>query len=250
MKNFLTDILKTLFGLYAVLFVILSLFIVIPCYLVVFTLFPAEKTTYLPYKISRFWARLLFIGFFIRVKIKNQELIDKNQVYVFVCNHRSQLDIPLFAVACKNSFKFLSKIEVTRIPFIGYVVKKLYLTVDRKDKEDRARSFEKMKDSLLKEKIGVVLFPEGTRNRTNAPLIDFKDGAFRLAIDTQLPLAVLTIINSGDFSPANKFLQLQPGTLKAKWTEPISTKGMTLEDVPRLKEMVRQILIKGLEEKF
>lgn len=175
------------------------------------------------------------------------EFIKPGQSYVFVCNHRSQLDIPLFARACVNTFRFLSKEEVTKIPLIGYVVKRLYITVDRKNKEDRAKSFIKMQDSLLKEKISMVIFPEGTRNRTSEPLIDFKDGAFRLAIDTQLPIAVLTILNSAEFSPANKFMQLKPGTLKAIWTEPISTINMTPEDVPRLKEQVKQRILEVLK---
>jgi len=175
------------------------------------------------------------------------ELIKPGQPYVFVCNHRSQLDIPLFAIACRNTFRFLSKIEVIKIPLIGYVVKRLYITVDRKSKEDRAMSFIRMQDSLLKEKISIVIFPEGTRNRTNEPLIDFKDGAFRLAIDTKLPIAVLTILNSWEFSPTNRFMQLKPGTLKAAWTEPISTINMTPGDVPRLKEQVRQRILEVLD---
>ena len=175
-------------------------------------------------------------------------LIKPEQQYVFVCNHRSQLDIPLFAIACKNTLRFLSKIEVTRLPLIGYVVKRLYITVDRKSKEDRAKSVLRMQDSLLKEKISVVLFPEGTRNRTSEPLIDFKDGAFRLAIDTQLPIAILTIFNSGEFSPANKFMQLKPGTLKASWTEPIPTENMTQDDIPRLKERVRERILEVLKQ--
>jgi 1-acyl-sn-glycerol-3-phosphate acyltransferase len=249
LKNFIADIFKTLFAFYAVLFVVVTAFIVIPCYIVIFTTFSAEKAPHSAHKMSRFWARLLFMGFFIRVKVKGKELIDKNQVYVFVCNHRSQLDIPLFACACENTFRFLAKIEVTKVPFFGYVVKKLYLTVDRKSKEDRVASIQRMKDSMQKEKIAVLLYPEGTRNRTDAPLLDFKDGAFRMAIETQLPIAVLTILNSADFSPVNKF-QLRPGTIKAQWSEPIITKGMTLDDVPKLREEVRQRLLKGLEEKF
>lgn len=237
----------TLFGLYAVLIVILSFFIVIPCYVIVFSFMAPDKAPFQAHKISRFWAGFLFTCFFIRVDIKGKDLIRPEQPYVFVCNHRSQLDIPLFARACVNTFRFLSKIEVTKIPLIGYVVKRLYITVDRKSKEDRAKSVVKMQESLLREKISVVLFPEGTRNRTAAPLIDFKDGAFRLAIDTQLPIATLVILNSGSFSPANKFLQLKPGTLKAIWTEPISTKGMVPQDVPRLKAKVREEILKVLE---
>ena len=239
--------LMTLFGLYAVLIVILSFFIVIPCYVIIFSFMSKNKAPIQGHKVSRFWASFLFACFFIRLDIKGRELINPKQPYVFVCNHRSQLDIPLFARACVNTFRFLSKEEVTKIPLIGYVVKRLYITVDRKSKEDRAKSIVKMQDSLLKEKISVVLFPEGTRNRTSEPLIDFKDGAFRLAIDTKLPIAVLTILNSGSFSPANKFMQLKPGTLKAVWTEPIATDMMTSDDVPRLKEQIRQRILRVLD---
>lgn len=248
--NFISGIFKTLFGIYAIFIVIISHLIVMPCYLIIFSTFPPNTAPHAAHKVSRFWAEFLFVCFLIRVDVKGREHIDKNQTYVFVCNHRSQLDIPLFARACRNTFRFLSKIEVARIPVLGYVVKKLYITVDRKSKEDRIKSIERMKDSLIREKISVVLFPEGTRNRTDAPLLDFKDGAFRLAIDTQLPIAVLTILNSGNFAPANKFMQLRPGTLKALWSKPIETKGMTQSDIPRLKDEVRKRLLDGLQQSF
>lgn len=238
----------TLFGLYAVLVIILSFFIVIPSYFFVFWFVPADKAPFQAHKISRFWAGFLLTFYFIRVDVKGRELIKPEQPYVFICNHRSQLDIPLFARACVNTFRFLSKIEVTKIPLMGYIVGRIYITVDRKSKEDRAKSIIKMQDSLLKEKISVVLFPEGTRNRTPEPLIPFKDGAFRLAVDTQLPIATLVILNSASFSPANKFMQLKPGTLKAVWIEPISTINMTPADIPRLKEEVRQRILQTLQQ--
>jgi 1-acyl-sn-glycerol-3-phosphate acyltransferase len=237
---------KSIFAVYAIIIVILSCLIVLPIYLIIFNFYPKDKAPFVAHKVSRFWAKFLFTLFFIRVIIKGKELIKPEQAYVFVCNHSSQLDIPLFAMACVNAFRFLSKIEVTKIPVMGYVVKKLYITVDRSDKDDRVKSIERMKDSLLREKISVVLFPEGTRNRTNHPLIDFKDGAFRLAIDSQLPMAVLTILNTKDFIPANKF-ELKPGTVRAIWSEPIPTVGMTPSDLPALKEKVRNILLKNLE---
>ncbi len=104
-----------------------------------------------------------------------------------------------------------------------------------------------MKHSLLQEKISVILFPEGTRNRSQEPLLNFKDGAFRLAIETQLPIAVLTIFNTADFLPADAF-EMKPGTVCAIWDEPIETKGLTMEDVPALKEKVRNILSGNIEQ--
>ena len=237
--------LKALFGIYAIIVFILSHIIVIPCYLVIFNFMGKNRAPRVAHKVSRFWARLLFTFFFIRTDITGKDLIDSEKVYVFVSNHRSQLDIPLFALACRNTFRFLSKAEVARIPLLGYVVKNLYIIVDRQDKADRIKSMAVMKDSLMTEKISVVLYPEGTRNRSTEPLLEFKDGAFRLAIETQLPVAALAIYNSGYFTPPNK-LQLQPGVLKADWCEPVATAGMTSEDVPRLKQEVRNRILEKL----
>ncbi len=227
------------------LIVALSHLIVIPAYFFVFIFLPEKSAPVNAHKVSRFWATLLFTCFFIRTDIKGKELINSNVAYIFISNHNSQLDIPLFARACSNTFRFLSKIEVTRIPLMGYIVKRIYITVDRKSREDRVKSVEKMKSSLLDERISVVLFPEGTRNRTDKPLLDFKDGAFRLAIDTQLPIAVLTILNTRDFLPATKF-EMKPGIIHATWSEPIETKGLTANDVPMLKEKVKELLLKNL----
>lgn len=246
--NILIHTLKALFGVYAVVIFILSHLITMPFYFIIFGFNSPRNITIKGHSISRFWAELLFIFYFIRVDIKKRELINPDQVYVFVSNHRSQLDILIFARACKNTFRFLSKVEITRIPLFGYMVKRLYIIVDRKRMDDRVKSFEKMKQSLLKDNISILIFPEGTRNRTKEPLIAFKNGAFRLAIETQLPIAPLAILNSGELLPPGKF-SLMPGILKAVWCEPVDTKGMTLDDIPRLKEMVRDKLVKELQIK-
>jgi 1-acyl-sn-glycerol-3-phosphate acyltransferase len=243
--NIFSKIGKSIFAVYAIIIVALSHLIIIPAYFFVFIFLPKKNTAVNAHKVSRFWAWLLFTFFFIRTNIKGKEYIDPNQAYVFVSNHSSQLDIPLFARACTNTFRFLSKIEVTRIPLIGYIVKRIYITVDRKDRRDKVRSVEKMKSSLLDDGVSIVLFPEGTRNRSERPLLDFKDGAFRLAVEAQLPIAVLTILNTREYLPANKF-EMKPGVVRAIWSEPIQTKGLTLDDIPKLKELVKEVLLKNL----
>ncbi|MEO6883984.1 MAG: lysophospholipid acyltransferase family protein [Bacteroidia bacterium] len=226
----------------------MSFVIIIPCYFFVFTFVPKKDAPYLGHKVSRFWAKFVYFFLLIRVKISGMEKINPSKTYVFIGNHQSQLDVPIYALACENTVRFLAKAELTKVPFLGYIIKKLYVSVDRNDRKDRSKSIEIMKRTL-NENISIFLCPEGTRNRTKEPLLDFKDGAFRLAIDAQIPLAVLTIIDSKKHHSPMRPLELLPGTIKAIWETPIETKGMTQDDLPALKEQARQLMLKNLLKK-
>ena len=185
--------------------------------------------------------------FFIRAKIFNKELIDPNQTYVFVANHLSFVDIPCYALSCRNTFRFLSKAELARIPVLGYIIRNLYITVNRSDKNDRSLSLKKMRQSL-EENISVFLCPEGTRNQSNEPLLPFKDGAFRLAIESGKPMAVLTLYNSNKLLNPARWFELAPGIVYGIWSEPIPTHDLREEDLEMLKSKVRNIMLKALED--
>jgi 1-acyl-sn-glycerol-3-phosphate acyltransferase len=241
--------LKTLFGLYAACMFALSLLIVTPCYLAIFLLASEKRAPHIAHRyISRSWAWMLFPIFFIRIKTKNKHFIDRKRTYVFVGNHRSQLDVPAYAQACPITIKFLAKEELTKIPLMGYIIRNLYITVNRKSAEDRKRSTDKMLESLSSG-VSIFLCPEGTRNKTNEPLLPFKDGAFRVAIASQLPLAVLTVKNTDKLLSPIRPVELSPGTIECIWSRPIETKGMTDKDMPRLKEMAAALMIESLQEK-
>ena len=230
--------LKIAFGCYAFLIFLLSLLVVFPLYFFVFKWSAPRHAPARAHRISRGWAQFLFTFFMIRYKVKNKHLIDPRKTYVFVANHRSMLDIPLFARSCKNTFRFLSKAELGKIPLLGYVIRNLYITVNRDSKHDRSRSIDAMRKTI-KKGISVFLCPEGTRNTTDKHLLPFKDGAFRLAIATQTPVAIITVFDSDKFlSPYT--IALRPGTIHAVWSEPVQTKGMGDGDVEKLKEMVIQ----------
>jgi 1-acyl-sn-glycerol-3-phosphate acyltransferase len=99
----------------------------------------------------------------------------------------------------------------------------------------------------LNDGISVFICPEGTRNKTDEPLLDFRDGAFRLAIESQLPLAILTVNNSGKLLSPKKPIELKPGVIECIWSEPIETKGMTMDDLQILKEKARERMSANLE---
>lgn len=99
---------------------------------------------------------------------------------------------------------------------------------------------ENMKRSL-REGISIYLFPEGTRNKTNEPLKNFYDGAFRLSLETGIPIVPMTIRNSKNL--LNGF-KLKPGTMECLWNEPIYP-GKE-DSIQSLKETVRLTMLKDL----
>lgn len=240
--------LRVLFGIYALLVFPGTLITTSILYAIIFLTLPSKKAPFVAHKLSRAWARTLMILFFMPVRVRNKHYIDPKKTYVFVANHQSQIDVPLYALACKNTLRFLAKAELTKIPLMGFIIRNLYLSVNRADRSDRNKSIEVMRKSL-EEGISVFLCPEGTRNRNeDPPLLDFREGAFRLAIATQTPIAALTVLNTGrKLSPMHP-IALAPGTVYAVWAEPIETKGMTMEDAPALKECVMNKMIEHLRE--
>ncbi len=244
--HFIKTIARFAFLLYAVVVFTLSLMVVFVGYFFIFSVGNKKAAPVIAHNLSRRWARFLFSAFFIKLKLQGQEKINPNSVYVFVANHRSTLDIPLYALACKNTFRFLSKAELTKIPLLGYVIRNLYITVNRSDKTDRHRSIDAMK-KCIDQNISVFLCPEGTRNKSNHLLGEFKDGAFRLAIATQKPIAVLTVYNTDALHSPIKFFQLSPGTTYAIWDDVIETTGLTEKDVPYLKNRVAEVMQKNLK---
>ena len=93
-------ILKAIWGIYGLIIFVITLFIAIICYFAIFTFANKSKAAGIAHKyVSRNWARTLFIFFGIRLKIKNKHLLKKEETYVFIANHLSQLDIPADAIA-------------------------------------------------------------------------------------------------------------------------------------------------------
>lgn len=243
----ISRIFRSLLGIWAILVFGLSLLVSGLLYFIIFTFFSRQKAPHIAHrKVSRTWAAFLFLAFGIRLRTRNSQYLNSNLVYVFVANHSSMLDIPAYALSCQHTFRFLAKSELMKIPMLGYIIRKLYISVERKNKSARAKSMDNMNRSL-QEGISVFICPEGTRNKTDNLLLPFHDGAFRLAISAQVPLAVLTILNSGKLLSPNHAIELKPGTIQCVWNKPIETKGMTEADIPILKQKVIDIMEQELK---
>lgn len=235
------SLLRKLYGIYGLVVITLIILAIVPMYFLVFlTAGNRQASDRKGHRISRNASRVLFFLYGMRIKVYGEEILNSNQPYVFVANHSSLLDVPAVTLATKHTFKFLAKAELATVPLFGYIVRNLYLTVKRGSREDRARSMEIM-NACLKSGISIFIYPEGTRNKTSEPLTPLYDGAFRLSLETNTPIAAAVIVGS------NKLLnntEMQPGTMKICWqgvVQPSST-----DTVETLKDRTRELLLRGL----
>ncbi len=128
-----------------------------------------------------------------RIRIEGREHVRKNAAYMIVCNHQSQLDI-LVAFRLFFHFKFVSKIEMFRVPLIGWnMTLNRYVKLKRGDRESIAHMLQDC-ETHLDEGSSIFMFPEGTRS-PDGQIKNFKLGAFQLAQKKKAP--ILPIVVSG-----------------------------------------------------
>ena len=158
----------------------------------------------LPRTVQVFWSRSVLWLLLVPIKVTGRENVDPNQSYVFVANHQSFLDV--FAVYgwLPNNFKWLMKKELRKIPFVGTACAVAgHIFVDRSNPRAAMESLTYIK-AQLHDGISTVIFPEGTRTKTGE-MGRFKQGAFKIAMDMNLPVVPISLSGFFDAMPRNKF---------------------------------------------
>lgn len=194
------------------------------------------------HRINRIWGKLFFgvIGMPIRVEYRFRP--DPRGVYVFCANHFSYIDIAALGVILNNYYAFIGKSEVKHIPLLGYMFAKLHVQVDRSQPNSRAYSLAKSIRTLASGR-SIAIFPEGGIRATEPPqMVPFKDGAFTMAIQQQVPVVPVTLLNNYQILPDKSPVRLHWHPLRAVVHTPIETKGMTQDDVDRLREETYTII--------
>lgn len=164
---------------------------------------------------------------------------DPRRPYVAVSNHESLADIFLIS-HLPWEMKWLSKDAIFKLPIMGWLMKMAGdIPVTRNSRNSRVEAIEQCRDRLGK-KVSVMIFPEGTRSKTEE-LLPFNNGAFRLAIEAGVP--ILPVVVAGTRG-AIKTGSLVFGKARAevRVLEPISTDGLTMADVGALRDRVRSMI--------
>ncbi len=234
-------IVHIIYVVYAVLLFVTGLLLIFPGVLVAMFLgSPAGGN--LVIHLCRLWSDCwLFV-----IGIRNRRIfidpIDPKRHYVFVANHNSYLDIPImFQSIRKNSFRILGKSEMSKIPVFGTLYKLVVVLVDRSSNANRAKSLETLKKTL-DQNISILIFPEGTFNESHKPLKHFYDGAFRIAIETATPIKPTVYLDTIKLMHFSSPLRLKPGVSRVVILPEVSVKGLTMHDLPALKQQVHDAM--------
>ncbi|ADR23439.1 1-acyl-sn-glycerol-3-phosphate acyltransferase [Marivirga tractuosa] len=199
------------------------------------------------YYLNKFWASVALFLVGIKTEICGLENLNPRLQYVFCANHFSLLDIVSFGFA-PHSVVYVGKSSLAKVPLFGFMFKKLHVTVNRKSLKGRYKSLQQALEKMGNER-SLVMFPEGGIMSRNIPeMTRFKDGAFRAAITKQIPLVPVTLPDNWIILPDEKIPLISRKKMRMIYHQPISTEGLTMDDVPSLKEKVFKVIAKELKK--
>jgi len=219
------------------------------CVLFPFLLISILRESWYPFffRLARIWARGILFGMGFYPKVVRAAPLENRKSYMLVSNHTSMTDIMLMLHVSKTPFVFVGKVELARIPLFGFFYKRTCILVDRSSAQSRKAVFDQAQQRLSKG-LGICIFPEGGIPDDESLILDrFKDGAFRLAIEHQIPIVPITFYDNKKRFPYS-FFKGSMGVMRAKVHNFVSTTGQAQEDRKHLRENVRNTILQELEQ--
>ena len=196
--------------------ILLVLTIVVAIIVAVGCLFNKSWWGYYP---AMIWARIFCWILFVRVKVKGREKISRKTSYVFVANHQGAFDIFSIYGFIGHNFRWMMRKGLTNIPFIGQACHLAgHIMVDHSSAAALKKTMEDAEHRLA-DGMSLVVFPEGRRT-DDGEIQSFKSGAFRLAVEFNLPVVPIAINGSYRVMPRTTF-NVTPGTITLTLNDPI-----------------------------
>ena len=174
------------------------------------------------------------------IRITGDMPADPRRPFVAVSNHQSNADIPLVS-RLPWEMKWVAKRALFDVPVLGWEMRLAGdIPVDRRNPDSRAAVLVRARAALAR-RCSVMFFAEGTRSR-DGRVKAFQDGAFRLAVETQTPILPLAVDGTMNALPTQGWI-FGRATCRVHVFAPVETAGLTSDDVPALRERIRQMVV-------
>ncbi|MBO8434639.1 MAG: 1-acyl-sn-glycerol-3-phosphate acyltransferase [Tyzzerella sp.] len=199
------------------------------------------------YKITNKWALNRIKDSGAKITVYGNEKIPQDKTVLFVSNHQSNFDIAIFLAFINKNAGFVAKNEMENIPLLSRWMRNIHCVfMDRKDIKKAAKT---IIDgiSLLKKGYSMVVFPEGTRSKSDK-MGEFKAGSFKLATKSKVTVVPVTIDGSYKIMEGNNYI-IKPASVDVYVHNPIETANMTKDELTALPERVRLIIEEPIKSK-
>jgi len=184
----------------------------------------------------------------VRIVKEYREPLNKKLQYVFCANHFSYVDILVMSLA-PTPVVFIGKKSISKIPLFGYLYRNLHVLVDRESNKSRYNALQRSLE-VIDRGFSLAIFPEGGIKSPNPPVMaPFKKGAFKVAIERNVPIVPVTLPYNYLFLPDDGKLLIHRRSLKIIFHKSIDTSGYTGEDINELNQKVFDIIASELTEK-
>ncbi len=180
----------------------------------------------------------------IRIEQIGRDKVPQDQAVLYVANHRSMFDVVLTYPLLPYGSGYISKKEFKKVPILYqwmYFLNCLFL--DRSDLRQGMEVIMKAID-MVKDGHSMFIFPEGTRNKSDDPLLPFHKGSFKIAQRTGAPIVPITIIGTEHIWEEHPW-SIHPATVKLIYGDPIYFKDLTKEDQKEIHTYVAKVLEKA-----
>ncbi|MBK7131736.1 MAG: 1-acyl-sn-glycerol-3-phosphate acyltransferase [Bacteroidales bacterium] len=180
------------------------------------------------------------------IKTQGREEAIPGATYVLISNHQSMLDI-LIINSLRYNYKWISKIENEKVPFLGWYLKMAdYITVNRGNEESKVEMLERSL-ACLKGGTSIMLFPEGTRSADNE-IGFFKRGAFQLAIQAGVPILPIVLDGTGGILPKHGLIFGSGHHIKVRVFDPVMPESFGTTNPDELALKFSNMMKKWLSE--
>lgn len=199
-----------------------------------------DRSGRIQHNFAHLWSRLILVTSSSPLSVEGLEHVDLAQPAIYAANHSSALDIPALYVGLPFQFRILAKIELFRMPFVGWHLKRSgQIPIDPGDARATLRSLSAAAQTV-KGGMPLVVFPEGGRS-TDGRIQPFPGGTFYVAIKAQVPIVPVAIIGTYQALPMNTYV-IQPTQFRVLVGEPIPTAGLVSRDMEALSARVHKSL--------
>ena len=189
---------------------------------------------------------MLFFINFVSVKVQGKENAAQFSQQIFIANHSSYMDVVFLLAILPRNITIVCKKSLLKIPILKTLIKKLdYLPIEKYDQNQAVVDLALIKERLNKRE-SILLFPEGEFNHAKG-LRPFKMGAFKLAVEMQIPITPVITQGLREFLPRNAWL-IKFNPLNAVIAQPSIPRGTEWKDMVALKNEAYSVILKNCGE--